>query len=122
MPLTDTKVKQAKPGDKPIKLSDAKGLFLLIQPNGSKLWRWKYRVLGKEKMMALGSYPEKFLAEARGDLAEARKRHAAGTDPMAKRKADKVANLTAAENSFESVARAWWEHWKPTAARNIPGK
>jgi len=54
MPLTDTAVKKAKPGDKPVKLSDAKGLYLLVNPVGSKLWRWKYRVLGKEKVMALG--------------------------------------------------------------------
>ncbi|MES2977405.1 MAG: integrase arm-type DNA-binding domain-containing protein [Pseudomonadota bacterium] len=122
MPLTDTKVKQAKPAEKPIKLSDSKGLFLLIQPNGSKLWRWKYRVMGKEKMMALGTYPEKSLAEARGDLAEARKLHAAGVDPMAKRKTDKAASLTAAENSFEVVARAWWAHWKPTRSAQHAGQ
>ena len=58
MPLTDTAVKSAKPGPRPIKLSDGKGMYLLVNPTGSKLWRWKYRVLGKEKVMALGAYPD----------------------------------------------------------------
>ena len=112
MPLTDTAVKQAKPALKPAKLSDGKGLYLLINPNGSKLWRWKFRVLGKEKVMALGAYPDTTLAQAREGLAKARKLLAAGADPMAQRKADKLASLTAAENSFETVSRKWWAQWK----------
>ena len=122
MPLTDTAIKKAKPGPKPVKLSDGKGLYLLVNPNGSKLWRLKFRVLGKEKVMALGAYPEKSLAEARGDVGEARKLLGAGTDPMAKRKADKVASRVAAESSFESVARAWWAHWKPTRSAQHAGQ
>ena len=113
MALTDTAVKKAKPGPKPVKLSDGKGMYLLINPNGSKLWRWKYRVLGKEKVMALGSYPDISVAQARDALATARKLLANGADPMVQRKADKVAELTAAENSFQSVACKWWAHWKP---------
>jgi hypothetical protein len=113
MPLTDTAIKKAKPGIKPVKLSDGKGMYLLVSPAGSKLWRWKYRVLGKEKVMALGAYPDVSLAQARDGMAEARKNLAAGTDPMVKRKADKVASRTAATNSFEAVARVWWAHWKP---------
>ena len=112
MPLTDTAVKQAKPASKPVKLSDGKGMYLLVNPNGSKLWRWKYRVLGKEKVMALGAYPEISVAQARNGLLEARKLLAAGADPMAVRKADKVASLAASENSFQSVAVVWWEHWR----------
>ena len=65
MPLTETAIKKAKPGAKPVKLSDGKGLYLLVSPAGSKLWRWKYRVLGKEKVMALGIYPDVSLAQAR---------------------------------------------------------
>jgi integrase len=117
MPLTDAAVKKAKPGSKPVKLSDGKGMYLLVNPTGSKLWRWKYRVLGKEKVMSLGVYPDVSLAQARDGLDRARKLLAAGDDPMAKRKADKVASLTAAENSFEVVARKWWAHWKP--ARSV---
>ncbi len=113
MPLSDTAIKKAKPGPKPVKLSDAKGLYLLVNPTGSKLWRWKYRVLGKEKVMTLGGYPEVSLAQARDGMEAARKLLAAGNDPMANRKADKLASRVAAENSFETVARIWWAHWKP---------
>jgi hypothetical protein len=73
MPLTETAIKKAKPGAKPVKLSDGKGLYLLVSPAGSKLWRWKYRVLGKEKVMALGIYPDVSLAQAREGMDKARK-------------------------------------------------
>ena len=96
MPLTDTAVKKAKPGLKPVKLTDGKGLYLLVNPVGSKLWRWKYRVLGKEKVMSLGAYPDVSLAQAREGVDKSRKILAAGNDPMAIRKADKVATRTAA--------------------------
>jgi integrase len=122
MPLTDTAVKKAKPGPRPIKLSDGKGMYLLVNPTGSKLWRWKYRVLGKEKVMALGAYPDVSLAQARDSLDKARKLHASGADPVAKRKADKQASLAAAENSFEKVARKWWAHWKPARAEQHAGQ
>ena len=78
MPLTDTVIKEAKPDAKPIKLSDGKGLYLLVNPVGSKLWRWKYRVLGKEKAMSLGAYPDVSLAQAREGLDKARKLLAGG--------------------------------------------
>ena len=78
MPLTDTAIKKAKPGPKPIKLSDGKGLYLLVNPVGSKLWRCKYRVLGKEKILSLGAYPEVSLAQAREGVDKARKVLAAG--------------------------------------------
>ena len=109
MALTDTTVKKAEPGPKPAKLSDGKGMYLLVNPNGSKLWRWKYRVFGKEKVMALGVYPDTCLAQSREALATARKLLAGGADPMVQRKAEKVAVLAASENSFESVALRWWE-------------
>jgi integrase len=111
--LTDTAIKKAKPSDKPVKLSDGRGMYLLINPTGSKLWRWKYRVLGKEKLMPLGAYPDVSLAQAREGVDKARKILAAGGDPMAIRKADKVATRTSAGNSFETVARLWWAQWKP---------
>ena len=65
MPLTDTAVKNAKPEAKPRKLSDERGLYLLITPTGSKYWRFKYRFVGREKMLALGVYPDVSLADAR---------------------------------------------------------
>lgn len=122
MPLTDTAIKKAKPSDKPVKLSDGKGMYLLVNPTGSKLWRWKYRVLGKEKVMSLGAYPDVSLAQAREGMDKARKVLAAGDDPMAIRKAGKVATRTAAENSFETVARLWWAHWKPARSEQHAGQ
>ena len=122
MPLTETAIKKAKPADKPIKLSDGKGMYLLVNPIGSRLWRWKYRVLGKEKVLSLGAYPDVSLAQARDGVDKARKALAAGEDPMAKRKADKVANRTAAENSFETVARKWWANWKPARSEQHAGQ
>lgn len=112
MPLTDAAVKKARPGPKPVKLSDGKGLYLLVTEKGSKLWRWKYRIDGKEKVMALGAYPDVSIAQARDAMSEARKKLAIGDDPMAQRKADKLARRTAAENSFQAVARLWWGGWK----------
>lgn len=122
MPLTDTAIKKAKPSEKPFKLSDSRGLFLLVNPTGSKLWRWKYRFLSKEKVMALGAYPDVSLALARDGVDRARKILATGQDPMAIRKADKVATRTSAENSFETVARLWWEHWKPPLSEQHAGQ
>ena len=122
MPLTETAIKKFKPGDKPVKLSDGKGMYLLVSAVGSKLWRWKYRVLGKEKVLSLGAYPDVSLAQAREGLDRARKALAAGVDPMAKRKADKVASRTAAENSFEAVARKWWANWKPARSEQHAGQ
>ena len=112
MPLTDAAIKKAKPGPRPVKLSDGKGMYLLVTEGGSKLWRWKYRADGKEKVMPLGSYPDVSLAQARDALAAARKQLAAGADPMAKRKADKLAKQFAADNSFQTVALLWWEQWR----------
>ena len=122
MPLTDTAIKKIKPSATPVKLSDGRGLYLLVNPVGSKLWRWKYRVLGKEKVLALGAYPDVSLAQAREGMEKARKMLAGGDDPMAIRKADKVATRTAAENSFESVARKWWSQWKPARSEQHAGQ
>ncbi len=118
MALTDTAIRGAKPSTKPFKLYDREGLFLLINPSGSKLWRWRYKFDGKEKLMALGEYPLVGLAQARELHLAARKCMVAGTDPMAERKAEgeaKQKEIEArqreAENSFENVAREWWKWW-----------
>lgn len=116
MPLTDTAIKKLGAEDKPKKYGDERGLYLLVNPNGSKLWRWKYRFLGKEKVMPLGQYPDVSLAQARDAREAARKLLASGSDPMAQRKAEKVARRLAIEHSFAAVAGAWWESWK--AARS----
>lgn len=78
MALTDIKVKTAKPKDKPYKLADGGGMYLLINTNGSKYWRMKYRFAGKEKMLSIGVYPDVTLADAREKRSEARKLLAAG--------------------------------------------
>ena len=110
--LTDATVKQAKTTEKAHKVTDGNGLYLMINPSGSKLWRWKYRVGGKEKLMALGMFPDVSLTEARDVRDAARKKLAKDIDPMAERKTAKRAQLVAAGNSFEAVARLWWLHWK----------
>ena len=95
-----------------------KCLYLLVNPKGSKLWRWKYCVDGKEKLTALGSYPDVSLAQAREKREQARKLLAIGVNPMAQKKADNIAHKLSHEHSFSTVARAWWLHWMP--ARSEP--
>ena len=114
MALTDTAIRNAKPGAKPVKLFDAAGLYLLVQPTGSKLWRLKYRFGGSEKLLALGAYPDVPLRGARERRDAERRKLADGIDPGQARKADNAAKKVAAANSFEAVARAWWANWSPT--------
>lgn len=107
MPLTDVKVRTAKPLDKPYKLADGGGLYLLVNPNGSRYWRMKYRVLGREKLLSIGVYPDVPLAMARQKRDEARRSLAAGDDPGAIKKAQKQAKKIATANTFEAIAREW---------------
>lgn len=107
MKLKDVAIKSAKPAAKPYKLADGGGLFLLVNASGSKLWRLKYRYAGKEKLLALGSYLYTSLVDARQGRDKARRLLAAGNDPAAHKKAEKVRVRTAAANSFEAVAREW---------------
>lgn len=104
MSLTDTAIRNAKPKDKPYKVGDSGGLYLLVNPTGSKLWRVKYRMEGVERKLALGAYPEITLAEARAARDAARKQLAHAIDPnTAKRQAQIEASIRAS-NSFVSVA------------------
>jgi integrase len=112
MALTDTAIRRSKPAETPYKLFDGGGLHLLINPTGGRLWRWKYRFAGAEKLMALGRYPDVSLADARERRDAARKRLANGIDPMAERKAEKLKETTQAVGSFNSVAALWLEHWR----------
>jgi hypothetical protein len=91
MALTDTSIKQAKPAATPFKLTDEKGLHLLVHPSGSKYWRLNYRFDGKQKTLALGVYPDTSLKQARIYRDEARQLIASGTDPGELRKAEKEA-------------------------------
>ncbi len=88
MSLTDTKVKNAKPSEKAVKLTDGFGLYLLVHPNGSKYWQLGYRFEGKQKVFSIGVYPAVSLADARQRRDEAKKLLAAGIDPSAKKQAD----------------------------------
>ena len=108
MPLTDRQVKAAKPQEKKYKISDEKGLYLEVRPNGSKYWRMKYRFHGKEKLAAFGVYPDVTLAAAREQRDSARQQLTIGIDPSAAKKALKQAGRTASENSFELIAREWF--------------
>jgi integrase len=123
MALTDMKIKAARPESRPYHLTDGHGLFLVVQPNGSKLWRWKYRFRGKFRLMAFGSYPQTKLTNARAAHAEARSKLLSGTDPMAERKAEKYAALESERmagpdancetlNGFREIAAQWFEKWK----------
>lgn len=107
MALTDLKAKGAKPTLKPYKISDEKGLHLLVKENGSKLWRLSYRFAGKQKTLALGAYPDVGLSNAREKRDEARKLLANDIDPGEVKKAQRSARLDRAANSFEVVARRW---------------
>lgn len=106
MALTDTKVRAAKPEANDYSLVDGDGMSLLIKPNGSKYWRFRYRFGGKEKMLALGKYPEISLADARARRDEARKLLANGVDPSESKKAVKAEQEQEAI-TFEVVAREW---------------
>lgn len=107
MSLTDVAIRRIKQTTKPYKLYDGGGLFLWVQPNGGKWWRYEYRFLGKRKLLALGTYPEVSLADAREAHKAARQSLAANIDPNQAKKETKRNLLINAENSFESIAREW---------------
>jgi integrase len=104
MPLTDASVRNAKAGSKPQKISDGGGLFLFIQPSGSKLWRLAYRFAGKQRTLALGVHPAVSLADARAGRDHAKKLLAGGIDPSAQRKVTRHAAIASAANTFRLVA------------------
>ncbi|EBQ9796990.1 integrase [Salmonella enterica subsp. enterica serovar Kottbus] len=113
MKLTARQISTAKPTEKPYKLSDGGGLYLLVNPNGSRYWRMKYRYAGKEKLLSIGVYPEVTLAEARDKRTEAKRMLAAGDDPSEVKQAAREAKSLAVNNSFELLALEWHEHKKP---------
>ncbi|QIE96710.1 tyrosine-type recombinase/integrase [Pantoea stewartii] len=105
MALTELTVRNTKPSDKPVKLTDGNGMHLLITTSGSKYWRFQYRFAGKQKIFALGVYPEVSLSEARRRRDEARQLVANHVDPSEKRKAQKIESKGLL--TFEQVARQW---------------
>ena len=121
MALTDIKVRSAKPQEKEYTLVDGDGMFLLIHPNGSKYWRFRFRFGGKQHLMAFGVYPETSLADARQKREEARKLVAAGIDPREHKRAVKEEQAKEAI-TFESVAREWHatnKKWSEDHSRRV---
>lgn len=114
--LTELGVRKAKPNSKPKKLSDGGGLFLLLHPNRSKYWRMKYRFMGKEKLFAIGLWPEVSLIAAREKRNEAKQLLKSGKDPSAAKKNLKLSQRVAQSNTFGSVTEEWLEvkqkEWK----------
>lgn len=106
--LSDFKIKKAKPSDKPYKLFDGGGLYLLINPNGSKLWRLKYRYLGKERLYSVGAYPSVASAQARQVRERVKGLLVEGIDPTQNRRATRYQKMTASQNTLEAVARRWF--------------
>ncbi|EGT3586652.1 TPA: tyrosine-type recombinase/integrase [Proteus mirabilis] len=107
MPLTDIQIRKANPKEKPYTLNDGNGLSLLVEPNGSKGWRFRYRFAGKPKMISLGVYGQVTLAEARKKRDEAKKQLAENINPSDARKSEKIALRYATENTFYAVAMEW---------------
>ncbi|MDI7923381.1 tyrosine-type recombinase/integrase [Ferirhizobium litorale] len=107
--LTDTQIKKAKPAEKPFKLSDAGGLHLYVTPAGGKLWRLKYRFGGKEKLLSIGPYPAVSLLDARTARDDAKSVLRQGKDPGVAKKLQRLVVTKASADTFEIVAREWFE-------------
>ena len=123
MPLTDAKVRNTKPTNKPQKLADGQGLYLEVRPSGSKLWRYRYRIAGKENVFAIGEYPTISLAGARTEHDKARALVKQGLHPSHHRQAERLVNRTANASTFESLAREWIDKkspgWTPYYQRQV---
>ncbi len=111
--LTDKTIRSLRPASKPFKTFDGRGLYLLTQPNGRRLWRFKYRFAGREKLEAIGTYPDTSLAEARERRDQLKRLLARNIDPSLERRERKLAAASSIENSFETLARGWFEKKSP---------
>ena len=114
MPLTDTALRNVKPGLKPRKLFDGGGLFVILNPSGSRWWRIKYRFGGKEKLLSLGVYPDVSLKEARQRRDECRQTLAIGLNPSDTRKTKHAVEVESTADSLETVAREWYSKQLPS--------
>ncbi len=123
MPLTDVKIRQAKATDKPLKLTDSHGLYLEIKPNGSKLWRYRYRIAGKENLFALGEYPAVGLSDARKVRDDARDFVKGGQHPSHIRRTERARNIVGNANTFKAITQEWVEKkrttWSPYYLRQV---
>ncbi len=109
MPLTDTRIRTAKPTRTPYKLADSAGLHVEVRPSGAKLWRYRYRIAGRENVFAVGHYPQLSLANARTERDKARALIKQGIHPAHNRQAQRVAQVAENRNTFEAIAREWIE-------------
>src|SRR3982750_2994430 len=105
--LSDAKVRSAKPGAKPYKLYDGGGLFLLVQPNGSRYWRLKYRWGGQKKLVAIGAFPEHGPSEAPAKALEAKGLIRDGADPVIERRRHRAGQAAASAETFQALAEEW---------------
>ena len=126
MKLTAIAIKGAKPKDKPYKLMDGAGLYLLIDKAGRKYWRYNFRYLGKHKTLSIGVYPDFSLKEARERHQQARRMIADGIDPTFQKKVEKALKLEQSENSFEAISLEWLNKqrpvWAKTHSDNVEGR
>ena len=119
MALTDAKIRNARPAGTPVKLTDSRGLYLEVRPSGAKLWRYRYRIAGKENVFAIGEYLNDkrmghvSLDEARGERDKARVLVKEGVHPAHHRQTQRMAQVAEAANTFEGVAREWIAKKKP---------
>lgn len=107
MALTDAAIRNAKPGEKAFKMADGGGMFLLVTPAGGKLWRLKYRIEGREKLLAIGAYPETSLSDARKRREEARALIAQGKDPSREKQRDKARSRIQATDTFTAISNEY---------------
>ncbi len=116
MALTELQCRRAvcPPGRPYVRMADERGMYLEVTAAGGRYWRWKFRVNGKEKRLALGVYPEVSLAEARQRREKEREVLGAGHDPALIKKEAKLTRALSHANTFEAVARQWWDHWRPS--------
>lgn len=116
--LTDAQVRNAKPAAKQYKLSDGAGLHILIHPGGGKYWQVRYRLLRRERTASLGTYPLVSLSEARARRDEIRKSVKQGADPVAQKRAERLALVDGHEKTFKKVANQWFAVWAKDKAEN----
>jgi integrase len=109
MPLNDARIRAAKPDEKRYKLADGGGLYLVVEPNGSKLWRYKYRINGRENVFSIGAYPAVSILAARREHLAARERVISGEHPVKLKRATRAAQRFAAANTFKALAEEWYE-------------
>lgn len=123
--LTDLQCRKAKPAEKDYKLADSRGLYLFVTRTGFRSWRWKYRYLGKEKRLVLGSYPEMGLGAAREAREDAARLLKSGVDPSLNARQLAAVRQQEADTTFEAVARAWHQEkasaWVPQHAADVLG-